>query len=78
MKHKIKSLVSDIIKHPNFPANSASINNLSIFISVLIATLSLRTQLNGKDINSSYHNYFSDFKFEFKLIKQRFPELIII
>jgi hypothetical protein len=79
MKQKIKYLVSEFIKNLHFTENEIPIHNLSIYISVLIACLSLRNNKyrDGK-INITYHNYHSEFKHEIQLIKQRFPELIEI
>ena len=76
MKHKMKYVISYIIKYPYFSENKISIQNLSIYVSVLIATLSLRIKHSDAKISTIYHNYRSDFKYELQLIKQRFPELI--
>ena len=77
MKKKLKYFVSDFIKNSYFLENAIPIHNLSIYISVIIACLSLRKHKsrNGK-MNITYHNYNSEFKDEIQLIKQRFPELI--
>ena len=76
MKKKMKYVISDIIKYLYYPENEISIQDLSIYISVLIASLSLRNKYSDGKINTAYHNYHSDFKYELQLIKQRFPELI--
>ncbi len=76
MKQKIKYLVSDIIKYLHRHESEISIQNLSVYISVLIASLSLRSKYSDGKINTAYHNYHSDFKYELQLINQRFPELI--
>lgn len=77
MKQKMKYLVSEFIKNSHFPENKIPIQHLSIYISVLIACLSLRNnKYRDGEINITYHNYHSEFKYEIQLIKQRFPELI--
>ena len=76
MKKKMKYVISDMIKYLYYPENEISIQDLSIYISVLIASLSLRNKYSDGKINTAYHNYHSDFKFELQLINQRFPELI--
>lgn len=76
MKQKMKHLISGIIKHPYSSGNKISIPDLSIYISVLIATISLRIKFSATITNTTYRNYRSEFRHEFQLISQRFPELI--
>lgn len=72
----MKHLISGIIKHPYSSGNKISIPDLSIYISVLIATISLRIKFSATITNTTYRNYRSEFRHEFQLISQRFPELI--
>ncbi|MDP2722475.1 MAG: N-6 DNA methylase [Bacteroidales bacterium] len=56
-----------------------SVQDLSIFFSVLIATFTLRKkQSKIAKVNISFADYHSEFKTEIQLVKQRFPELIKI
>lgn len=56
-----------------------SVQDLSIFFSVLIATFTLRKKQNSTyKVNVSFVDYQSEFKIEIHLVKQRFPELIEI
>ena len=77
MKQKIKSLVAYFIGNLSPMEKKISVQDLSIFFSVLIAAFSLRKKQNeiGK-MKISFHDYHFEFRTEFKLIKQRFPELI--
>lgn len=53
------------------------VQDLSIFFSVLIATITLRKS-NSKTIKANFSNYHSEFKTEIQLVKERFPELFKI
>lgn len=77
MKKKIKYLIAYFIGALSPAENKISIQDLSIFFSILIATLILRKNRNKSIIiNASYDKYHSEFKTELQLIKKRFPELI--
>lgn len=72
MKQKIKNLIAQFIGSLSPKEKEISVQDLSIFFSVLIATFTLR---RGKKIQSTYSNYNSDFKIEIQIISERFPEL---
>lgn len=75
MKYKIKHLVKYFLS--NLDVEKTSIHDLSIFFSVLIATLTLRKR--KQDINHlNFVDYHLVFNIELALIKDRFPELIDI
>lgn len=74
MKQKIKNLIAQFIGSLTPTEKEIRVQDLSIFFSVLIATFNLRKN-KSKNIQSSYSNYFSDFKSEIQLVKERFPEL---
>ena len=79
MKQKIKSLIIYFIGNLRSEEKKIPFYDLSVFFSVLIATLTLRKKQKGNNIEKiSFTEYHSEFKTEFKLIKQRFPELIKI
>ncbi len=74
VKYKIKHLIKYFLSNLDVE-KAMSIHDLSIFFSVLIATLTLRKrQQNIEDLN--FTNYHLSFKTELTLIKDRFPELI--
>lgn len=75
MKQKIKNLIAQFIGSLSPKEKEISVQDLSIFFSVLIATFTLR---RGKKIQSTYSNYNSDFKVEIQIISERFPELFKI
>lgn len=72
MKQKIKSLIAQFICSLSPEEKEISVQDLSIFFSVLIATFTLR---RGKKIQSTYLNFHSDFKIEIQVISERFPGL---
>lgn len=77
MKQKIKNLVAYFIGSLSPLEKKVPVQDLSIFFSVMIATLTLRMKQNKTDkIEVCYANYYSEFKTEIQLVKQRFPELI--
>jgi hypothetical protein len=75
VKQKIKNLIAQFIGSLSPKEKEISVQDLSIFFSVLIATFTLR---RGKKIQSIYSNYNSDFKVEIQIISERFPELFKI
>ncbi|MBS0646792.1 MAG: N-6 DNA methylase [Verrucomicrobia bacterium] len=75
MKQKIKNLIAQFIGSLSPKEKEISVQDLSIFFSVLIATFTLP---RGKKIQSTYSNYNSDFKVEIQIISERFPELFKI
>lgn len=75
MKQKVKNLIAQFIGSLSPREKEISVQDLSIFFSVLIATFTLR---RGKKIQSTYSNYNSDFKVEIQIISERFPELFKI
>ena len=77
MKQKIKSLIAYFIGSLSPLEKKVPVQDLSIFFSVMIATLTLRMKQNKTDkIEVCYADYYSEFKTEIQLVKQRFPELI--
>lgn len=55
------------------------VQDVSIFFSILIATLTLRKNQSKTDkVKISFADYHSEFNTEIQLVKQRFPELIRI
>ena len=79
MKLKIKSLIAYFIGNLNPMEKKISVQELSIFFSVLIATFTLRkNQSKTAKIKIPFADYHSEFKNEIHLVKQRFPELIKI
>lgn len=77
MKQKIKNLVAYFIGSLSPLEKKVPVQDLSIFFSVMIATLTLRMKQNKTDkIEVCYADYYSEFKTEIQLVKQRFPELI--
>ncbi|WP_370900297.1 Eco57I restriction-modification methylase domain-containing protein [Chryseobacterium gossypii] len=72
MKQKIKSLITQFIGCLTPIEREIPIQDLSIFFSVLIATLTLRRNTNIQSIYSDFHSHFSD---EIHIISQRFPDL---
>lgn len=79
MKQKLKNLIAYFIGSLSPLEKKISVQDLSIFFSVLIATFTLRKKQNktGK-VEVSYADYYSEFKKEIQIVKQRFPELIKI
>ena len=77
MKQKIKSLIAYFIGSLTPMEKKIPVHDLSIFFSVLIATLTLRKKQNksGKS-RIAFADFHSVFKAEIQLVKQRFPELI--
>lgn len=79
MKLKIKSLIAYFIGNLSPMEKKISVQDLSIFFSVLIATFTLRkNQSKTANIKISFADYHTEFKTEIHLVKQRFPELIKI
>ena len=77
MKQKIKNLVAYFIGSLSPLEKKVPVQDLSIFFSVMIATLTLRMKQNKTDkIQFCFADYYSEFKTEIQLVKQRFPELI--
>lgn len=74
MKRKIKYLLAQFIQNLSPKEREISIQDLSVFFSVLIAIFKLRLYSN-RYIQTSYTNFMSDFKNEIQIIKERFPEL---
>ena len=72
MKQKIKNLIAQFISSVSPKEKEISVQDLSIFFSVLIATFTLR---RGKKMRSTYSNFNADFKIEIQIISERFPEL---
>ncbi len=79
MKQKIKNLIAYFIGSLSPLEKKIPVQDLSIFFSVLIATLTLRKKQSktGK-VKISFSDYHSEFNTEIQLVKQRFPELIKI
>ena len=79
MKQKIKHLITYFIGSLSPFEKKLPVQDLSIFFSVIIATFTLRKKQNKTDtIKVSFSDYYSEFKTEIHLIKQRFPTLIKI
>jgi hypothetical protein len=79
VKLKIKSLIAYFIGNLSPMEKKISVQDLSIFFSVLIATFTLRkNQSKTAKIKIPFADYHSEFKNEIHLVKQRFPELIKI
>ncbi len=79
MKQKIKSLIAYFIGSLSLLEKKIPVQDLSVFFSVLIATVTLRKkQSKAENMQISFTNYHSEFKIEIQLVKQRFPELIKI
>lgn len=79
MKQKIKSLIAYFIGGLSPEEKEISVQDLSIFFSVLIATFTLRKkQCKDDNLKIAFVDYHSEFKPEIQLLKQRFPELIKI
>jgi hypothetical protein len=77
VKHKIKSLISYFVGVLSPIEKEFSVKDLSIFFSVLIATLTLKKyQSKSGNLRITFSVYHSEFKPEIQLVKQRFPELI--
>lgn len=75
MKQKFKNIITYFIGSLTPIEKQIPIQDLSIFFSVLIATLALR--LNKKSI-TTYSNFNSDCIEEIEIINQRFPDLFKI
>jgi hypothetical protein len=79
VKQKIKSLIAYFIGSLSPMEKKIPVQDLSIFFSVLIATFTLRKkQSQTVKVKISFVDYHSEFKTEFQLVKQRFPELVKI
>lgn len=76
MKKKIKHIINKIIKDSYCSDNKIPIQDLSIYMSVLIATMSLRSRFSDKTLNITNVDYRSEFRYEIELIHLRFPALI--
>lgn len=74
MKQKIKNLIAQFISKLTSTEKEISIQDLSIFFSVLIATFTLRRNKN----TFSYRSYYIDYNNEIQLVRERFPELFKI
>lgn len=79
MKKKIKSLIAYFIRNLSPVEKKIPIQDLSIFFSVLIATVILRNN-KGKvgKLKISLADYHSEFKTEIQLVQHRFPEMLKI
>lgn len=76
MKKKIKSLIAYFIASLSPMEKQIPVQDLSIFFSILIATFTLWENRNEQEkIKLTYSQYYSEFKTEFLLVKQRFPGL---
>lgn len=79
MKRKIKNLLTYFINELSPIEKKISVQNLSIFFSVLIAIFTLRKKQNKRiSENVTFSEYHIEFNFELQIIKQKFPELIEI
>lgn len=79
MKNKIKTLITFFIASLNDAEKKISTQDLSVFFSILIATVSLRRHKNKINIlNSSFSNFNREFFAEIELIEERFPDLVCI
>ena len=79
MKQKIKNLIAYFIGSLSPLEKKIPVQDLSIFFSIMIATFTLRKKQNKTDkIEVSFSDYYSEFKTEIQLVKQRFPALIKI
>ena len=79
MKQKIKNLIAYFIGNLSPLEKKIPVQDLSIFFSVMIATFTLRKKQNKTyTVEVCYADYYSEFKTEIELVKQRFPELIKI
>jgi hypothetical protein len=79
VKQKIKSLIAYFIESLNPMEKKIPVQDVSIFFSILIATLTLRKNQSKTDkVKISFADYHSEFNTEIQLVKQRFPELIRI
>ena len=76
MKYKIKHLIKYFLANLGVK-KATSVHDLSIFFSVLIATLTLRKR-HRKISDIDFAHYHLGFKTELALIKGKFPELIDI
>lgn len=77
MKQKIKSLLLYVVGGLSPKEKEISVQNLSVFFSVLIALFTLRKKHNDSlNEKISFFNYHEEFYFELQTIKERFPELI--
>lgn len=74
MKQKIKKLIAQFILRLTPTEREISVQDLSIFFSILIATFTLRRN-KSKNIKSNYSNFFANYNNEIQLLKERFPEL---
>jgi hypothetical protein len=79
VKQKIKNLLTYFISELSPTEKKISVQNLSIFFSVLIASFTLRKKQN-KSLNvfSTFSEYHTEFHSELETIKKRFPQLIEI
>jgi hypothetical protein len=75
MKVKLKNLVNSISRKIRLSKYPVSINDVSIYISVIIAIHSLRYKNKEISISNSTHRN-AEFSKELKIINQRFPDLI--
>lgn len=75
MKQNLKNFIKQIINYINVNENSISINDISIYFSIIIAAFSLR---NPKTYTLSHicNGTEDDISRELMIIKQRFPDLI--
>jgi len=74
LKQKIKNLIVQFIGSLSPMEKEIPVQDLSIFFSVLIATITLRKN-KRKTIQVNFSNYRSEFKTEIQIVKERFPEL---
>lgn len=79
MKQKVKSLIENFTSNLNSKEKKIPVQDLSIFFSVLIATLTLHKKQNkNSEIIVSFADYNSEFKTEIHIVEQRFDELVKI
>lgn len=75
MKQKIKNLLTYFISELSPTEKKISVQNLSVFFSVLIATFTLR---KSKSLNemTTFSEYQKEFDLELDIIQKKFPQLI--
>lgn len=79
MKQKLKSLIEYFTSNLTPKEKKIPVQDLSIFFSVLIATLTLRKKQNKiSKIKISFADFNSEFKTEIHIVQQRFRELVKI
>ncbi|WP_455590746.1 Eco57I restriction-modification methylase domain-containing protein [Bacteroides sp.] len=71
----MKNLINYFINNLSPTEKQISIQDLSIFFSVLIASFSIYTLKHKRKIEINYLEYNTEFESEIKLIRQQYPEL---